>query len=192
MAVSTAPAHAASTARQLSTIYLWKVLGVNCIWRNKLGVVRLHKAIQLTGWPLHCNTQGAGWLDKSSSIRYATWVMTEKVYKWSGFTLDDSHRPWRLRNNNLATDDSFLCYKRWPSSATSGSLPRQHPSSCKMVQTHHSVGSPEAHPGGHRSATVVKNIVLKARGRLLDRDDIQYLLPFLFVRYAVSSLYWSI
>jgi hypothetical protein len=24
--------------------------------------------------------------------------MTEKVYEWSGFVLDDSRRPWRLRN----------------------------------------------------------------------------------------------
>jgi hypothetical protein len=94
-----ASAHAASTTRQLSTIYLCNGLGVNCIWRTRLGVV-----IRWTGWSLRCNTQGAGWLDKSSSIRYAMWVVTVKVYKWSGFTLDDSRRPWRLRDvMNLLT-----------------------------------------------------------------------------------------
>jgi hypothetical protein len=90
--------HAASTVRQLSTIYLWKVLGVNCILRNRLGAIRLHKAIRSTGWSLRCNTKGVGWLDNSFLIRYARWVVTEKVYEWSGFTLDDSRGPWRLRN----------------------------------------------------------------------------------------------
>ena len=47
----------------------------------------------------------------------------------------------------------------------SGGLPRQRPWSYKMVQTCCSVGSPEAHPGGRRSATVAQNIVLKAQGR---------------------------
>jgi hypothetical protein len=95
----TASAHAASTMRQLSTIYLCNGLGVNCIWRTRLGAI-----IRGTGWSLRCNTQGVGWRDKSSSIRYAAWVVTVKVYKWSGFTLDDSCCPWRLRNvMNLLT-----------------------------------------------------------------------------------------
>jgi hypothetical protein len=41
---------------------------------------------------------GCGKLDKSSSIRYSTLVVTVKVYEWSRFALDDSRRPWRLRN----------------------------------------------------------------------------------------------
>jgi hypothetical protein len=95
----TASAHAASTTRQLSTVYLCNGLGVNCIWRTRLGVV-----IRWIGWSLRCNMQGAGSLDKSSSIRYAALVMTVKVYQWSRFTLDDSQRPWRLRNvMNLLT-----------------------------------------------------------------------------------------
>jgi hypothetical protein len=95
----TASAHAASTTRQLSTIYLCNGLGVNCIWRTRLGVV-----ISWTRWSLRCNTQGTRWLDKSSSIRHTTLVVTLEVYEWSGFTLDDSSRPWRLRNvMNLLT-----------------------------------------------------------------------------------------
>jgi hypothetical protein len=84
----TASAHVASTTRQLSTVYLCNGLGVNCIWRTRLGVV-----IRWTAWSLRCNTHGVGWLDKSSSIRYSAWVVIEKVYEWPGFALDDSHRP---------------------------------------------------------------------------------------------------
>jgi hypothetical protein len=95
----TTSAHAASTTRQLSTVYLCNGLGVNCICRTRLGDV-----IRWTRWSLRCNTQGAGWLDKYSSIRYAALVVTVKVYEWSGFTLDNSRRPWRLINvMNLLT-----------------------------------------------------------------------------------------
>jgi CBS domain containing-hemolysin-like protein len=47
----------------------------------------------------------------------------------------------------------------------SGGLPRWHPWSCKIVQTCCSIGSSEARPDGHRSATVVKNIMFKVQGR---------------------------
>jgi hypothetical protein len=33
-----------------------------------------------------------------------------------------------------------------------------------MVQTRCSIGSPEAHPGGRRSAAIVQNIMMKAQG----------------------------
>jgi hypothetical protein len=47
---------------------------------NKIGAVRWQNAIRSTKWSLCCNTQDAGWLHRSL-FRYATWVMTEKVYE---------------------------------------------------------------------------------------------------------------
>jgi hypothetical protein len=107
-----ASAHAVSTMRQLSTIYLCNGLGVNCIWRTRLGAV-----IRWTGWSLRCNMRGAGWLDKSPSIRYAALVVTVKVNEWSGFALDDSRGPWRLRNiiNLLTRQDQNGISWNWNS-----------------------------------------------------------------------------
>jgi hypothetical protein len=73
MAISTATAHVAPTTRQLSTIYLWKVLAINYIWRKRLGVVRLHKVSRSIRRSLCCNTQGAG-LDNSYSTLRQSWL----------------------------------------------------------------------------------------------------------------------
>jgi hypothetical protein len=41
----TASAHAASTTRQLSTVYLCNGLGVNCIWRTRLGCNQMDQMV---------------------------------------------------------------------------------------------------------------------------------------------------
>jgi hypothetical protein len=62
-------------------------------------------------------------------------------------------RPSYRRWLPLLRAAAFLFYERWPSW------------SCKMVQTHCSVDSLEAHPSSCRSTLVAQNIMLKAQGR---------------------------
>jgi hypothetical protein len=75
-------------------------------------------------------------------------------------------------NGGLATNDNFLCYEWWPSSPTSGGLPQQRPWSCKMVQTHCSIGSPKAHPGGHGLQQLRRTSCWRRKVGLLNRDGI--------------------